>query len=111
MLAVDHTIHATFSAQYIANFLITEARKNPNRFDGRIDEEKHLIFNYHPSYVGNITETPYEEIYLFDFKPPFKKLEEEQEEKEKKKAAKLKKKDKKKKKLAKKPQESWPHED
>ena len=111
MLAVDHTIHATFSAQYIANFLITEARKNPNRFDGRIDEEKHLIFNYHPSYVGNITETPYEEIYLFDFKPPYMKLMEKQEEKEKKKEQKLKTSKMKKKQKAKKPQESWPHED
>jgi len=68
-LAVDHGIINTMVSQYVANFLLIEARKNPNRFTSRIEEEEHLVFKHYPTYVGNITESPYEQVYLFDFQP------------------------------------------
>lgn len=66
-LAVDHGMVSTLASQYVANFFVLEARKSPNRFTSRREEEDHLVFKHYPTYVGNITETPYEQIYLFDF--------------------------------------------
>lgn len=71
VLAVDHSIFAVTAAQYIANVFMGDARQNPNRFTDRKEEEHHLVFRYYPFYVGNITETPYEQIYLFSFVDPF----------------------------------------
>lgn len=70
-LAVDHSISAITAAQYIANVFMENARQNPNRFPNRRDEERHMVYLHHPLYVGNITETPYEQIYLFDSVDPF----------------------------------------
>ena len=70
-LAIDHSIYSITAAQYVANQFLSEARQNPNRFSTRKEEEKHLIYQYTPTYIGNITETPYEQIYLFDYIDPF----------------------------------------
>ena len=64
-MAVDHSSDAIRVAQYIANFFNVEARKNSHRFATRKDEEDHLIYKHNPVYIGNITESPYEQIYLF----------------------------------------------
>jgi len=68
-LAVDHSIHAIVAAQYMANVFMSFARQNPNKFATRRAEESHLIYRYSPIYVGNITDTPYEQIYLFPYLP------------------------------------------
>jgi len=70
-LAVDHSIYGIIAAQYIANYFVSEARKNNHRFRDRNEEEENLVMRHYPNYVGNITETPYEQIYLFDFVKPF----------------------------------------
>ena len=62
-LAVDHTPYAIAAAQYIANRSL--ARQNTNRFMTRHNEEEHLVFRHLPLYVENVTETPYEQIYVF----------------------------------------------
>ena len=70
VMAVDHSIFAVAVAQYISNVFMGFARQNPNQFKTRKEEEKHLIYNYTPLYVGNITETPYEQIYTFSLFSP-----------------------------------------
>ena len=45
------------------------ARQNPSRFPTRREEEAHLIYQYSPIYTGNVTETPYEQVYLFPYYP------------------------------------------
>lgn len=70
-LAIDHTIYSITVAQYIANTFMSDARQNSNRFASRPDEENNLLFKYTPTYIGNITETPYEQIYIFDYVDPF----------------------------------------
>ena len=65
VLAVDHSPDAIRAAQYIANFFMVEARKNGQRFRTREEEEPNLIFHRKPVYIGNILESPYEQIYLF----------------------------------------------
>lgn len=73
VLAVDHSIISIIAAQYISNFFVSETRKNPNSFRDRAEEQSHLLLSHYPTYVGNITETPYEQIYLFDFEKPYQK--------------------------------------
>ena len=70
VMAVDHSIFAVAVAQYISNVFMGFARQNPNQFKTRKEEEKHLIYNYTPLYVGNVTETPYEQIYTFSLFSP-----------------------------------------
>lgn len=68
VLAVDHTIYATIAAQYIANFFMSEARMNPGKFNDREDEANHLVgAQIKPTFVGNLTETPYDLIYMAPF--------------------------------------------
>jgi len=72
VMAVDHSILAIAVAQYISNVFMGFARQNPNQFKTRREEEKHLIYKTLPLYVGNVTETPYEQIYIFPlFSPAF----------------------------------------
>eukprot|EP00794_Sanderia_malayensis_P000529 gene529-1182_t len=65
VLAIDHSPDSIRVAQYIANFFIVEARKNSHRFATREQEEAKVIYPYKPLYIGNITESPYEQIYTF----------------------------------------------
>ena len=64
-LAVDHSVFAVAAAQYIANVFVGLARQNSNHFNGRKSLEKHLVYPRCPLYVGNITDTPYEQVYLY----------------------------------------------
>ncbi|XP_065071657.1 gamma-glutamyl hydrolase-like isoform X1 [Rhopilema esculentum] len=65
MMAADHSIDSIRVAQYIANFFVMEARRNSNRFSSREEEEKYLIYRWKPTYIGDIPDTPYEQVYLF----------------------------------------------
>merc|ERR1711907_647400 len=68
VLAVDHSIYATIAAQYIANIFMAECRMNPNTFDTRDEELGHLVgAQMTPTFVGNITESPYDMVYLAEF--------------------------------------------
>ena len=52
---------------------MSEARMNPGTFRDRQEEEDHVVASQSvPTFVGNITETPYDMIYMFDFEKPFK---------------------------------------
>ena len=54
---------------------MSEARQNPNRFSSRKEEESYMIYKYHPEYVGNITGSAYEQVYLFSYENPFRQNE------------------------------------
>ena len=65
MMVADHSIDSIRVAQYIANFFISQARRNSNRFSSRKYEEDNLIYKWNPVYIGNIQDTPYEQVYVF----------------------------------------------
>ena len=65
MMVADHSIDSIRVAQYVANFMVMEARKNSNRFATRELEEKYSIYRWNPVYIGTIPATPYEQVYVF----------------------------------------------
>ena len=67
-MAADHSIYAIMMSQYIANFFVSEAKQNGNHFKSAQEEETSLISRGHTFYVGNITDTEFEQIYAFDIK-------------------------------------------
>jgi len=86
VLAVDHSPWAIISSQYIANQFMAEARMNPGTFRDREEEaEHHVGAQSTPTLIFNITETPYDQVYLFDFEKPFIYAKSEEEDKKKKK--------------------------
>ncbi|XP_004489008.2 gamma-glutamyl hydrolase 2-like [Cicer arietinum] len=60
---IPHTEDAIQTTQYVANFLVSEARKSLTRPDAQelIDN---LIYNYSPTFYGKAGEA-YDELYLF----------------------------------------------
>ncbi|KAL3682652.1 hypothetical protein R1sor_000674 [Riccia sorocarpa] len=64
--AIPHSSEAIQITQGIANYLVSEARKSKNSPLSREDEEKILINNYVPVYIGkNPLPVPFEEVYYF----------------------------------------------
>ncbi|XP_068130695.1 gamma-glutamyl hydrolase-like isoform X2 [Hyperolius riggenbachi] len=61
--AYPHSVNAVWISQYIANFLVNEARKNPNHFTNAAEEESALIYNFPLTYTANIS--GYEQAYFF----------------------------------------------
>jgi hypothetical protein len=49
----------------VANFFVSETRKNANTFPTPEDESLALIYNYVPTYTGNDGPFPDEETYFF----------------------------------------------
>jgi len=85
VLAVDHSPYAIISSQYIANVFMAEARMNPGTFRDREEEaEHHVGAQSTPTLIFNITETPYDQVYLFDFEKPFIYSKSEEDDKKKK---------------------------
>lgn len=80
-LSVDHTVYSIFTSQFIANFFVSEARENENKFDGRWDENKYTISKYRPYFVGNITNSDYDQVFAYDMKKIYSAPQEETEEK------------------------------
>ena len=65
MMIADHSVDSIRVAQYVANFFISEARRNSNSFPSREIEEENLIYKWSPIYIGDIPDTPYEQVYIF----------------------------------------------
>ncbi|KAG8574281.1 hypothetical protein GDO81_009124 [Engystomops pustulosus] len=63
-LAFPHSANAIWISQYLANFFVNEARKNPNHFSNPKEEESSLIYNWPVTYTANISS--YEQAYFFD---------------------------------------------
>lgn len=62
---ISHTDNAITAAQYFANFLVNESRKNRNRFETARDENRHLIYNFLATFTAPINST-FEQSYLFE---------------------------------------------
>ncbi|XP_040202172.1 gamma-glutamyl hydrolase-like [Rana temporaria] len=61
--AYPHSENAIWLSQYMANFFVNEARKNSNHFPSAKEEGSALIYNWTPTYTGNIS--GYEQVYFF----------------------------------------------
>ncbi|KAM9332179.1 gamma-glutamyl hydrolase-like [Pholidichthys leucotaenia] len=60
---IPHSPSAIRTAFYIAEFFVSEARKNFHRFETKAEEVKALIYNYSPVYTG--LSSVFEQIYYF----------------------------------------------
>ncbi|XP_035981056.1 gamma-glutamyl hydrolase [Fundulus heteroclitus] len=60
---IPHSPSAIRTTFHMAEFLVSEARKNFHRFQSKEDESKALIYNYNPVYTG--TMSAFEQMYLF----------------------------------------------
>ncbi|XP_037080797.1 LOW QUALITY PROTEIN: gamma-glutamyl hydrolase-like [Pollicipes pollicipes] len=63
--AIPHWPEAIQASQYLADFFISEVRKNRHRFPSAAEEHKHLIYNYKTEYTGLIGSV-FVQCYLFD---------------------------------------------
>ncbi|XP_061362371.1 gamma-glutamyl hydrolase 2-like [Gastrolobium bilobum] len=61
---IPHTEDAIQITQYVANFLVSEARKSLNRPDAQ-ELRDSLIYNYIPTYGGKAGKG-YDEVYIFE---------------------------------------------
>lgn len=65
---ISHSFEAVQVSQFLANFLVFEARKNTNHFKNKLEEGKHLIYNYNGQYrvyTGMDEKAVFEEEYRF----------------------------------------------
>ncbi|KAF7214148.1 gamma-glutamyl hydrolase [Nothobranchius furzeri] len=58
-----HSPSAIRTTFYMAEFLVSEARKNFHTFESKEEESKALIYNYNPIYTG--TTGYFEQMYIF----------------------------------------------
>ncbi|KAM3927138.1 gamma-glutamyl hydrolase-like [Leptodactylus fuscus] len=63
-LTYPHSANAIWISQYMANFFVSEARKNANHFSNPKEEDSSLIYNWPLTYTANIS--GYEQVYFFD---------------------------------------------
>lgn len=65
---LSHSLEAVQVGQFFANFIVNEARKNSNHFKNKLEEGKHLIYNYNGQYrvyTGLDANAVFEEEYRF----------------------------------------------
>ncbi|CAI9550415.1 unnamed protein product, partial [Staurois parvus] len=60
---ISHTAEAIQVAFYMADFFVNEARKNLHQYSKEAETAYPLIYNYCPTYTGNIS--AFEQIYFF----------------------------------------------
>ncbi|XP_075936775.1 gamma-glutamyl hydrolase isoform X2 [Anarhichas minor] len=60
---IPHSPSAVKTTFYMAEFFVSEARKNFHRFGSKAEESKALIYNYNPLYAG--PDRNFEQIYYF----------------------------------------------
>lgn len=60
---IPHTPSAVRTTFYMAQFFVSEARKNFHSFESEEGESKALIYNYNPIYTG--PKSSFEQIYYF----------------------------------------------
>lgn len=58
-------------SQHLANFFVSEARKNRRNFGFEKDADKHTMFKYSPVYSGR--HSHFEQVYVFGKKESFNK--------------------------------------
>jgi len=60
---IPHSPSAIKTTFYMAEFFVSEARKNFHRFETEEGEGKALIYNYSPVYTG--IKSAFEQMYFF----------------------------------------------
>merc|ERR1711964_953514 len=60
---IDHTMNAIAIAQNLANFFVSEARKNERQFPLESDADNHTMFRISPKYSGR--RSHFEQVYVF----------------------------------------------
>ncbi|XP_070842237.1 gamma-glutamyl hydrolase [Chaetodon trifascialis] len=60
---IPHSPSAVKTTFYMAEFFVSEARKNSHSFESEAEERKALIYNYSPVYTG--LNSAFEQIYFF----------------------------------------------
>uniref|UniRef100_A0A8C9PFV6 folate gamma-glutamyl hydrolase n=1 Tax=Spermophilus dauricus TaxID=99837 RepID=A0A8C9PFV6_SPEDA len=61
---ISHEANAVKTAFYLAEFFVSEARKNDHHFESQSEEEKALIYQFRPIYTGNFSS--FQQCYMFD---------------------------------------------
>ncbi|XP_066122302.1 gamma-glutamyl hydrolase [Saccopteryx bilineata] len=61
---ISHAPSAVKAAFYLAEFFVSEARKNDHHFESDVEEDKALIYQFHPVYTGNISS--FQQSYIFN---------------------------------------------
>ncbi|XP_055966927.1 gamma-glutamyl hydrolase [Sorex fumeus] len=61
---ISHAPNAVKAAFYLAEFFVSEARKNNHHFPSPAEESKNLIYQFHPTYTGNFSS--FQQVYLFN---------------------------------------------
>ncbi|XP_077022976.1 gamma-glutamyl hydrolase [Tamandua tetradactyla] len=61
---ISHSPHAVKAAFYLAEFFVNEARKNSHHFDSQEEEKEALIYQFCPTYTGNISS--FQQSYMFN---------------------------------------------
>ncbi|KAL2766750.1 gamma-glutamyl hydrolase precursor [Daubentonia madagascariensis] len=61
---ISHAPNAVKTAFYLAEFFVNEARKNNHHFTSASEEEKALIYQFHPVFTGNISS--FQQCYIFN---------------------------------------------
>ncbi|XP_036194245.1 gamma-glutamyl hydrolase [Myotis myotis] len=61
---ISHAPNAVKAAFYLAEFFVSEARKNGHHFQSDVEEKEALIYQFHPVYTGNISQ--FQQSYIFN---------------------------------------------
>nr|XP_005893017.1 PREDICTED: gamma-glutamyl hydrolase [Bos mutus] len=61
---ISHAPNAVKAAFYLAEFFVAEARKSNHHFESDVEETKALIYQYRPTYTGNVSS--FQQSYIFD---------------------------------------------
>uniref|UniRef100_A0AC11DPD3 Gamma-glutamyl hydrolase n=1 Tax=Ovis aries TaxID=9940 RepID=A0AC11DPD3_SHEEP len=61
---ISHAPNAVKAAFYLAEFFVAEARKSNHHFQSDVEENKALIYQYRPTYTGNVSS--FQQSYIFD---------------------------------------------
>lgn len=77
---VPHSGNAIALSHYYARFFVNEARKSQHRFESEVEADRHLIYNFSPSFTGNSAKAfffkriHFEQAYFFNASTDYPKL-------------------------------------
>lgn len=61
---ISHAPNAVRAAFHLADFFVSEARKNSHHFESDVEEDEALIYQFHPVYTANISS--FQQSYVFN---------------------------------------------
>ncbi|CAO2580225.1 Gamma-glutamyl hydrolase [Lemmus lemmus] len=61
---ISHAPNAVKTAFYLADFFVSEARKNNHHYENELKETESLIYQFSPVYTGNISS--FQQCYMFN---------------------------------------------